>query len=255
MRTILALLLLTIAMRSSTIPMAAQDPVLQLSPDERTIGDAMLGAGVVGDALPSAPIGEPTLYFPLEERTRSYRVTSGAHAGDTYLLKVGRHARPTGAQAWRFQLSPTQAAYLHRADDGALVMPAVSDSDHGILVVTTPPNPFIVEGMQPGETRSFTQTVAVDYLDDPSRLDYSGTMAGTLQYVGTYRVTVPAGTFDAVLLRTKCEGKVGPAHTSDTAYYFFAPGTGVVAMIGQEDVEAFWVIHLDTKSGKVLAAS
>ncbi len=126
---------------------------------------------------------------------------------------------------------------------------------HGVIVVTTPPNPFVVQGMQPGESRAFTQSVAVDYLDDPSRLDYSGTMQGTLTYVGTYRVTVPAGTYDAVLLRTKCEGTVGPAHTTDTAYYFFAPGTGVVAMISQEDVEAFWIIHLDTKSGKVLAGT
>ena len=48
------------------------------------------------------------------------------------------------------------------------------------------------------------------------------------------------------------EGKVGPAHTHDTAYYFFAPGKGVVAMISQEDATAFWVIHIDTTSGKVL---
>jgi len=28
-----------------------------------------------------------------------------------------------------------------------------------------------------------------------------------------------------------------------------------VAMISQEDVEAFWIIHIDTKAGKVLAPS
>ncbi len=251
MRTTLSLLLTTIVLTTSAL---AQGPVLPLPPEERAIIDRILGAGVVGDALPSVPIDDPTTYFPLEERTLSYRVTSGKHVGSTYPLTIGRHARPAGAQAWRFELSPSLAAYLHRGDGGNLVMPAVSDSDHGIVVVTTPPNPFVVQGMQPGETRSFTQQVAVDYLDDPTRLDYSGTMTGSLKYVGTYRVTVPAGTFDAVLLRTKCAGKVGPAHTTDTAYYFFAPGTGVVAMIGQEDVEAFWVIHIDTTSGKVLAA-
>ena len=34
----------------------------------------------------------------------------------------------------------------------------------------------------------------------------------------------------------------------------FAPQAGVVAMIAQEDVEAFWVIHFDSSSGKVLAS-
>jgi hypothetical protein len=29
---------------------------------------------------------------------------------------------------------------------------------------------------------------------------------------------------------------------------------GVVAMISQEDAEAFWIIHLDSSSGRVLAA-
>jgi hypothetical protein len=253
MRTILALLTITIL--APAVSAAADGPVLPLTPDERAIIDAMLGPGVVGEALPSVPIGDPTTLFPLKDRASQFRVTSGRNQGRMYVLRVGKHARPMGAEAWRFELSPSIAAYLHRGDDGALVMPAVSDSDHGVIVVSTPPNPFLVQGMQPGESRAFTQSVAVDYLDDPTRLDYSGTMAGTLTYVGTYRLTVPAGTYDAVLLRTKCEGKVGPAHTSDTAYYFFAPETGVVAMISQEDIEAFWIVHVDTKAGKVLAGT
>ena len=82
-----------------------------------------------------------------------------------------------------------------------------------------------------------------------------GSLRGAYTYVGTYQVTVPAGSYKAVLLRLKCEGKVGPAHTHDTAYYFFAPGKGVVAMISQEDATAFWIIHIDTTSGKVLIAN
>jgi hypothetical protein len=54
-------------------------------------------------------------------------------------------------------------------------------------------------------------------------------------------------------MRLKYEGQVGPAHTEDRAYYFFAPvGVGDDQ---SEDVEAFWVIHIDSKSGKVLANS
>jgi hypothetical protein len=36
--------------------------------------------------------------------------------------------------------------------------------------------------------------------------------------------------------------------------YFLSLGVGVVAMISQEDVEAFWIIHIDTTTGKVLAS-
>ena len=106
--------------------------------------------------------------------------------------------------------------------------------------------------MQPGEARSYTQQVSVNYLDDPSDQRYSGSLTGTYTYVGTYQVTVPAGTFPAVLFRVKCSGKVGPAHTQNTGYNFFAPGVGMVAMILEEDVTAFWLFNIDSTTGKVL---
>jgi hypothetical protein len=60
--------------------------------------------------------------------------------------------------------------------------------------------------------------------------------------------------YPAILMREHLSGKIGPADTQDTAYYFLSPGVGVVAMISQEDVEAFWIIHIDTTTGKVLAS-
>ncbi len=232
----------------------AQGIVLPLPPADQAAIAKHLGAGVVGNALPSNPVGDPSTYFPLEPRSFSYQVTSGPNSGNTQTLQVARGKRPGGNPAWRFQLSPTLAGFLRQTDEG-LVMPAVSDAGEGVIVVTTPANPFLLKGMKPGETRSFIQTVSVNYLDDPTRQDYSGSLNGTYAYVGTYQVTVPAGTFPANLFRLAYEGKVGPAHTQDTAYYFFAPGTGVVAMISQEDVEAFWIIHIDSSSGKVLSAN
>jgi hypothetical protein len=47
-------------------------------------------------------------------------------------------------------------------------MPAVGDSGEGLVVFTTPANPFMPQGMKPGETRSYSQKVSVNYIDDPS---------------------------------------------------------------------------------------
>jgi len=232
----------------------AQGPVLPLPAADQQEITRLLGPGVVGQALPSVPIGKTSTYFPLEERASVYQVTSGPNTGKQQTLHTTRGKRPSGNPAWRFELSPTLAAFLNQAA-GDLTMPAVSDPGEGVVVVTKPPNPFLTEGMKPGETRNFTQSVSVNYLDDPTDQRYSGNLTGTYTYVGTYQVAVPAGTYPAVLFRIKCEGKVGPADTQDTAYYFFSPGIGVVAMISQEDVEAFWIIHIDTRSGKVLASS
>jgi hypothetical protein len=246
--------LVLLALLARTPPASAQATALPLPDADQQVMTTMLGAGVVGQALPSSPISDVSVYFPLAERTRSFQVTSGPKAGQTQSLSVKKGQRPNGNPAWRFEMAPSLFAFVN-ADGGNLTVVSVSDTSEGLLIVTTPSDPFLVQGMQPGETRRLQQSVSVRYLDDPSDQRYSGTVDGALTYVGTYQVTVPAGTYPAILLRQKLSGKVGPAHAQDTAYYFFAPNVGVVAMIRQEDVEAFWIVNVDTKMGKVLAAS
>ncbi len=236
-------------------PAVAQGAVLPLSPEDQQELNARLGAGVVGQALPSNPITDVSLYFPLQDRTMTYQVTSGKNAGKVQTLGIGTGRRPNGNKAWKMGLSPSLIGFLHQTADGDLLMPAVSDTGEGVVVITTPPNPFLLNGMQPGDSRTVQQSVAVNYLDDPTSRDYSGNMNTTYTYVGTYQVIVPAGTYSAILVRLKCKGKVGPADTTDVAYYLLAPQVGVVAMVTQEDVEAFWIIHIDTKSGKVLTSA
>lgn len=232
----------------------ADDAVLPLPAKDQQEITAHLGAGVVGRALPSKPVGDPAVYFPLQPKALTYKVTSGPYSGQSQTLQVAKGQRPGGNVAWRMEFSPSLAGFLQQTPEGDLTMPAVTDSGEGVVVVATPANPFVLKGMKPGETRSFTQQVSVNYLDDPTDQRYSGSLNGSYTFVGTYEVTLPAGTFAADLFRFDCEGKVGPAHTKDAAYYFFVPGTGVVAMISQEDAEAFYVIHIDTSSGRVLSS-
>jgi hypothetical protein len=230
----------------------AQGIVLPLPPEDQQNIITQLGAGVVGKALPSQPIADPSVYFPLQDRKQQYQVVAGPNAGNIQTLGLVRTRRPGGKMAWRFGLSPTLNGFMRETADGDIIMAAITDTGEGVVVVTTPANPFVPKGMQPGETRSYTQHVAVNYLDDPGDQRYSGSMHGTYTYVGTYQVTVPAGTFPAILLRVKCEGKVGPAHTHNTGYNLFAPGVGMVAMILEEDVTAFWLFNIDSTTGKVL---
>jgi len=232
----------------------AQGVVLPLPSEDQRIITTQLGPIVVR-ALPSKPIEDVSLYFPLEERESTYHVTAGRHVGSTQTLGLAKVMRPNGKSAWRFEFSPLLAGFISQAPGGDLVMPSLSDAKHGVVVVTLPANPFVLKGIKPGETRSYMQRVLVYALEDPADQEYSGSLHGTYTYLGTYQVAVPAGTFDTALLRLTCHGKVGLVHTHDTAYYFLAPGKGVVAMISQEDATAFWIIHIDSTSGRVLAAN
>jgi hypothetical protein len=230
----------------------AQGVVLPLPAEDQQNITAQLGPGVVGTPLPSSPINDPSAYFPLEEKSQQFQVVAGRHAGTVQTLGLWKARRPGGKKAWRFQMTPSLAGFMRETEQGDIIMAALTDSGEGVVVITTPANPFVPKGMQPGETRTYTQQVSVNYLDDPSDQRYSGSINGTYTYVGTYQVTVPAGTFPAVLFRVKCEGKVGPARTHNTGYNFFAPGIGMVAMILEEDVTAFWLFNIDSTTGKVL---
>jgi len=243
---------LSIALWASTA--TGQGVVIPLPASDQQQLAKYLGPGVVGAALPSDPIADATMYFPLADQTFVFQVTSGSNSGAVQNLGLKQSQRPTGAPAWRYQLTPSLAAFINSSTGGDLLMPAVSDSDKGLVVVTTPANPFVVKGMKPGESRSFSQTVAVNYLDDPTKKDWGGSLNATYTYVGTYQVTVPAGVFKSILIRFAYTGKVGPADVTYTAYYLFAPGTGLVATVNLEDVSAFWIIHIDTTTGRVLVS-
>src|SRR5277367_1964127 len=83
----------------------AQGVVLPLpSADQQNI-TAQLGPGVVGAALPSKPISDPAIFFPLQNSTPTYQVTAGPNKGSTQTLQLAKTRRPGGKSAWRFQLS------------------------------------------------------------------------------------------------------------------------------------------------------
>lgn len=231
----------------------AQGVVLQMPNEDLQMITAQLGP-IVGDALPSLPIDDVSRYFPLREHAATFQVTAGRHVGNIQTLALTQVTRPSGNSSWRLDLSPSLSGFIHQTAEGDLMMPTVGDTRDGVMVITTPANPFLIKGIKPGETRFYSQQVIVNALDDPTDQEYSGILDGTYVYLGTYQVTVPAGSFPAAVVRLKCEGKVGPAHTRDTAYYFFAPGKGVIAMISQEDATAFWIIHIDSTAGRVLTA-
>jgi hypothetical protein len=230
----------------------AEDLILPLPPDDQRALAKLLGADVVGAALRSKPIDDPSTLFPFHHERMTYRFTSGKSTGKSQVETLAKIQRPGGHFVWRLQLAPSLQGFLRQTSEGDIVMPAVAETNEDALVITTPANPFVPKGMQPGETRSYSQQVSVRYFDDLSDEQYSGTLKSDYTYVGTFRVTVPAGTFDAALLRVKVEGKVGPARTHGTNYNFFAPGVGLVAMVLQQKVSAFWIYNVDSAGGKVL---
>jgi hypothetical protein len=108
--------------------------------------------------------------------------------------------------------------------------------------------------MQPGAQQTATVQVNVYNIGDPSTVTHTGSLTLTVNYLGRYQVTVPAGTYPAALIKWQYDGQVGPATVSDIEYRFFADGVGPVAAIEKQSVSAFLVYNKDTKFGKVLSS-
>jgi hypothetical protein len=233
----------------------AGDTILPLPPADQKILVEQLGADVVGEPLPSRPIDDPNIFFSFAHKPVTYRFTSGRNKGKIQTLLPTKVERPGGKFVWRVQLAPSLIGFLRQMPNGDIVMPAVEDTGAEALVVSTPDNLFISAGMKPGETHRFVQEVSVRYLDNIDDERWSGKLQTDFTYVGTYRTKVPAGSFDAVLLRTTVDGRVGPAHTHATSYSLFAPGEGLVAMILQQRVTAFWIYNVNGVGGKVLTST
>jgi len=106
----------------------AQGVMLPLPAEDQQKITAKLGPGVVGNPLPSAPIQDVSVYFPLQEKALTYHVTSGPNVGNTQTLGLAKVRRPGGKAAWRFQFSPSLAGFIHQTPDGDLMMPAVNNT-------------------------------------------------------------------------------------------------------------------------------
>jgi hypothetical protein len=135
---------------------------------------------------------------------------------------------------------------------GNLLCYASQDNQEGVISRFTPAQPIFLAGIAPGEIRKFTSNISVADLSQPDVETHSGKLDIEFTYLGAYRLRVPAGTIDAVLVRTRLTGEVGPATVQDTIYRFFAKNSGPVAMVETEDVSAVLIYHEKTRVGKVL---
>lgn len=205
--------------------------------------------GVVGDPVPAFTI-EPAL-ASLKAGTRTFQVVSGENKGETQQDVVTPATRDTTGSEWRYRVN-NRTLFLKLVPGESLSVVSEQDTDQGVLTKYSPAQPLLIAGMNAGDQKTMTFKVHVYDLDDPSDLEHQGSLNLTLTYVGAYRVTVPAGTFDAALLVWDFKGKIGPASVDDILARFVAPGVGLVAAAEKRDIAAMLIYNDNTKIGRVL---
>jgi hypothetical protein len=232
-------------------PVSADTAVVPLPDADREQLEKLLGKGVVGEAVASSPLAPPETYLPHAGAARTYQVLEGGKASsETH--KVENTTDAQFAPGWHYTAGAHGSAFFQKTGDGNLVTVAEEDLKNKVLSRFTPGEPLIIAGVKPGESRRFTIKVEVADLSDPTDIEHTGSLDVTYTYVGTYSVKVPAGTYEAALIKWDYEGKVGPASIKDVYYRFIAPNAGMVAMIENVRISAMLVYNDKTKLGKLL---
>jgi hypothetical protein len=246
----IALLVLTISPGAAA---QSAGPVIPLSAADRVQLDALLGKGVVGEALPSAPLQDPSSYLPRLGRTLTYQVVTPAQKSTIETHEIAETTDPAFKPGWHYSVGDAAEMYIQKDPTGRAFTSAEKDLDKKVLSQFLPGDPLVLTGLQPGQGATSSHKVEVYDLSNLNKISHSGSLDITYSYLGTHRVTVPAGTFDAALVKWSYSGKIGPANIKDSQYRFLAPNVGMVAMIQIRSISALLIYNDHTKRGKLLA--
>jgi len=240
--------------RSSAV-LAGDYPPRPLADDDRRTLNEYLGDDVVGQSVsaPALAHGLNDLLSLNNGIAWRMRVISGKGRGTEQKGVAGILSRPNDNTRFRFDTGDGRNVLYGQLDPkGNLLCYASQDNQEGVISRFTPAQPIFLADIAPGEIRKYTSNISVADLSQPDVETHSGKLDIEFTYLGAYRLRVPAGTIDAVLVRTRLTGKVGPATVQDTIYRFFAKNSGPVAMVETEDVSAVLIYHEKTRVGKVL---
>src|SRR5262245_52220327 len=229
--------------------------VVPLPPAVKAQLDKYLGPGVVGDAIASAPLMAADAYLPPKGTAITYRVLEEGEKPRTETHKVEDTTNPKFKPGWRYAVDPVGAMYFQTSSDGGAVIAGEEDLDNEVLSRFTPGEPLMMPGLKAGESRKVMVKVQVADLSKPDKITHKGELTITYTHVGAYKVKVPAGIYDAELIRWDYQGEVGPADVKQTDFRFIAPHAGMVAMIQSKHISAMLIYNDKTKLGKLLQSS
>jgi hypothetical protein len=230
----------------------AQDIASSLAGNEvlRTLGE-----GVVGGAHPARPLDDPALLARWEAGDWTYRITAGPRRGQTERERLTPIATTPRGETWERTVGHEYTLYLRRTADGSLVLPSEVAHSHKALLHFDPPLSYLIAGLPLGERRVFDGKIDVYSASNPATKWYSGKIQAATTYAGVYRVRTPAGTFDAILIRTEYRIDIlAVVSVRDTLYTFYAEGIGKVAEAEHRRISAVGLFSSDTKMGRVLVS-
>lgn len=118
---------------AAIVTRAAVDNVRPLPREDQKLLDQYLGKGVVGEAVAASPMTDPSAFYPLRAASLSYRLTSGKNKGSTERHVLTELKRNEPGSSWREAWGQGDALFLHRADDGSILLVTHNEQKEGMI--------------------------------------------------------------------------------------------------------------------------
>ncbi len=231
-----------------------ETPLDGLTADDRVFIEEFLGPGFLGQPVAAPDVGDAREFLGLGDGvTWELLGAHGERDGQRRIVTMVPAGEESGARRWRLEFDGVNGREVREDERGSLLSYQVEDTDDGLVVRTDPPDPILMSGMRPGDVVRYRMQSNVFDAGNTSSPKYRGSLEMDHAYIGAYRVTVPAGTFDAAAFRWHFTGKVGPARIDDLQFAFYAEGVGPVAYIERKDISAFVVYRKVNRDAMVLA--
>jgi hypothetical protein len=213
---------------------------------------ASFGSGVVVQTGGKATISQASDYALLAPGTMTFKIVSGDNSGTKVQRTVKAKAGASGT--YEVMLGKTHTMTYVQQKEGVFSTMEIN-TDTKSLSKFNPAEPVLVDGATSGSPSTRTVKVEVYDVGDPKTVTHSGSLKCTYEVLGTFKVKTEAGTYDAIGVRVKYDGSVGPASITDTNYVFFAKGVGPVAMRARSHISAFIVYDKQVKESMVLVSA
>ncbi|SDY02983.1 hypothetical protein [Nitrosomonas sp. Nm58] len=241
-----------LALQGGLAQSAGDGSVIPLPEEDRLAIEKYLGKGVVGEAIPAPALADTTRYLAINVSARNYRLVSGPDKGKVEHHQTTLLKQDGGGTTWRYDTGARFIFFINAKANGDYIVTGATDNEEGVMTQYLPGEPLMLQGLAPGKERNITVGMKVFDLSNPDEQTHTGSLNIDYRYMGAYKVTVPAGSFDAVLVKWTFKGKIGPASLNDTQYRFFVADVGMVAAVEQMDVSAMLIYNKQRKIARVL---
>jgi hypothetical protein len=203
--------------------------------------DPPLPSRFVMAQLESEAVTGGTALMPLDPGRRRYLVVSGDGQGQTVAERLWIEEDDT-CVPYRLQRPRRRIERLAVNEAGDILLEAIVDLDHDVLVCFDPPLPRVPARLEPGFERTTNSQATVRPRSDPKTIQHRGDVTETLRYAGRERIRTPAGPFDAVHLHTHMTAHFSVATVSVANDRYLVPGVGLVAEGFIEKVNVFFFV-------------